>query len=225
MSAERIVELVRQLELPNVFNPYKDCCELYDLDGAPGIRTRNLAAYLAFFQECGSCSLWLGRDCGYRGARRTGIALTDESSLHALTSTLGIDGIQIATRAPLKERTAREVWLLLPQIDEPVFLWNVFPLHPHFPEEPMSNRPHTRAEFDAACDVLLTLTAWLKPTRVVALGADAYNAATKVGIETSRVRHPSYGGQAAFASGIRSLYAPGFSDNLVRVTEVPHLAG
>jgi len=31
--------------------------------------------------ELGSNTIWMGRDLGYRGGRRTGLALTDEAHL------------------------------------------------------------------------------------------------------------------------------------------------
>ena len=48
-----------------------------------------------------------------------------------------------------RERTANVIWRMLMRIDEPIFLWNVFPLHPHEPDDPMSNRRHTAKERDA----------------------------------------------------------------------------
>jgi hypothetical protein len=44
------------------------------------------------------------------------------------------------------ERTSTVVWDMLARIGERVLLWNAFPLHPHEPGNPLSNRVHTRAE-------------------------------------------------------------------------------
>jgi hypothetical protein len=92
--------------------------------------------------------VWLGRDCGYRGGRRTGIALPDELHLDALQHHLGIDGIAKATvGSPITERTATHVWKAILEVNAKVFLWNIFPFHPFEPGNPMSNSRHTAREF------------------------------------------------------------------------------
>ena len=156
----------------------------------------------------GTRSIWLGRDLGYRGGRRTGIALTDEFHLDALKQTFGVFGIVKATtdEDPTKERTATEVWKVLSRIREPVLLWNAFPFHPFDENEPLSNRRHTAQEFDGCRHILRKLFAWLNPTTVVALGADAEAAVLSIGHTCNRVRHPSYGGQSDFAREICKIY-------------------
>jgi uracil-DNA glycosylase len=151
--------------------------------------------------------LWLGRDLGYRGGRRTGIALTDEFHLDVLIRTYGLDGVAKATVGPevKKERTATEVWKLLTAIQTPVFLWNVFPFHPFDADKPFTNRRHTRREFDLCADILIHLMRLLRPTAIIVLGADAETAVSRLGIPCERVRHPSYGGQNEFACAIRRI--------------------
>lgn len=153
-------------------------------------------------------SIWLGRDLGYRGGRRTGIALTDEYHLDVLKNTFGVFGIVKATtdEDPTKERTATEVWKILTVIEQPILLWNVFPFHPFDENEPLSNRRHTAQEFDLCRDILTTVFEWLNPTIIVALGADAETAVLSVGHKCHRVRHPSHGGQKDFAHQIREIY-------------------
>jgi len=153
--------------------------------------------------------MWLGRDLGYRGGRRTGIPLTDEFHLAALQDSFGVFGLVKATTIrdePVKERTATEVWKVLRMIGQPILLWNVFPFHPFEAGEPLSNRRHTRQEFDACRHILNKLFDWLNPTAVVALGADAEAAVLSMGYECQRVRHPSYGGQADFTREVSSIY-------------------
>jgi uracil-DNA glycosylase len=150
----------------------------------------------------------LGRDLGYRGGRRTGIALTDEFHLDFLKETFGIYGIVKATTDDerTKERTATEVWKLLNEIGKPVLLWNAFPFHPFEHDDPFSNRRHTAREFEACRHILMMLLEWLKPTTVVALGADAEAALRAIGYKCHRVRHPSYGGQTDFAREVSLIY-------------------
>ena len=208
MTVNEFVDELSSISFPNVFNPYRDVCVVSDHAASPSLRRQNLAFFLDATLKRKPCSLWLGRDLGYRGGRRTGIALTDEFHLNLLNDTLGVVGLLKATidDEPTKERTATEVWKLLTRLEKPVFLWNVFPFHPFEEDEPLSNRRHTAREFDSCRHILTCLVEWLEPTLIVALGADAQAAVTRVGHECHRVRHPSYGGQTDFARDVATLY-------------------
>lgn len=209
MTVNEFVDELSLISLPNVFNPYRDVCILSDHPASPSLRRQNLTFFLNAMLRHEIRSLWLGRDLGYRGGRRTGIALTDEFHLDVLQHTLGVFGIVKATLddSAVKERTATEVWKLLSTIKQPVLLWNAFPFHPFDQDDPLSNRRHTAQEFEACRHILTTLLDWLKPTTVVALGADAEAALLAVGCECVRVRHPSYGGQTDFAREISRIYS------------------
>lgn len=92
------------------------------------------------------------------------------------------------------------------QLPNPPFLWNVFPFHPHEPGDPMSNRCHTRREAELCEDILDSLLRWFRPARLIALGKDAHRALDRLGYDSVCIRHPSYGGQSAFAAGVRQAY-------------------
>src|SRR6266446_7739212 len=128
MTVNEFVDELSSISLPNVFNPYRDVCNFSDHPASPSLRCQNLTFFLKAMLKYETRSLWLGRDLGYRGGRRTGIALTDEFHLHYLQNTFGIFGIIKATsdEEPTKERTATEVWKVLSRIKEPVLLWNAF---------------------------------------------------------------------------------------------------
>src|SRR5438552_10415447 len=208
MTVNAFVDELSSISLPNVFNPYRDVCAFSDHVASPSLRCGNLTLFLNTILKCEVRSVWLGRDLGYRGGRRTGIALTDEFHLDALRETFGVFGIVQATidEEPIKERTATEVWKILRMIKQPILLWNVFPFHPFEEGEPLSNRRHTAKEFDLSRNILTTVLEWLKPTVVVTLGADAESAVRSLGYACRRVRHPSYGGQADFEREIREIY-------------------
>ena len=156
----------------------------------------------------GTDTMWCGRDLGYRGGRRTGLALTDEAHLGVLRALLGTPRVAKATSTEsAAERTALQIWKIIRHLPQPPFLWNVFPFHPHEPNQPMTNRCHTVAEARLAEDILATLLNWFAPERVVALGQDAYKALLRLGYAPTAIRHPSYGGQADFVLGIRTLYS------------------
>ena len=206
-TVDEFVDELGSISLPNVFNPYRDVCAVADHAESAAIRRRNLICYCQAMQAQHVKMLWLGRDLGYRGGRRTGIALTDEFHLDALIRTYRLSGVAKATLGPemKKERTATEVWKLLTAIQKPVFLWNVFPFHPFDADEPFTNRRHTRREFDLCADILIHLITLLRPTTIIVLGADAEMAAVRLGIPCKRVRHPSYGGQNEFARAIHRI--------------------
>lgn len=207
MTPTDFVSALQSAVLPDVFNPWRDRCETHDLEDAAARRRENLRLVLDHALEDGVTTMWIGRDLGYRGGRRTGVPLTDEVHL-ASAGALFSDAVLLrATHGPVvAERTAAVVWRVLEQVGRPVILWNVFPFHPHDAGEPMSNRCHTRAERDAAWPLLEALIDMIRPERVVAIGRDASHALTDLGVDAHAVRHPSYGGQSEFIAGMQSLY-------------------
>jgi uracil DNA glycosylase superfamily protein len=208
MTVNEFVGELGLISLPNVFNPYRDVCPFSDHVASPSLRRQNLTLFLNTILKREVRSVWLGRDLGYRGGRRTGIALTDEFHLDVLKDTFGVFGIVKATidKEPIKERTATEIWKVLSRIGEPVLLWNVFPFHPFDEGDPRSNRRHTAQEFNSSRDILISVLEWLKPVTVIALGADAESAVLSLGKKCRRVRHPSYGGQMDFSREIYEIY-------------------
>lgn len=218
MNTQLFVDQLSQIEYSSVFNPYRDLCSNHDHSESPAIRRRNLQRYLDVAINNSFESIWLGRDCGYRGGRRTGIALTDEMHLGRLQQHFGITGIAKATvDGPIKERTATEVWKIIHEVNVKVFLWNVFPFHPFEAENPNSNRRHLAREFNECRDILYGLLKWLRPKMIITLGADAHNAVWRMGFKVLPVRHPSYGGHLEFARAMRNLYS-----DRVRQTVLTH---
>ncbi|NWE51209.1 uracil-DNA glycosylase [Brevundimonas sp. P7753] len=203
---EDFVGALAEVQLPNVFNPYADVCPSHDLPGAPTVRRNNLAKVLDRQLVMGTDTIWVGRDLGYRGARRTGLALTDERHLPEMASALGVDGIEKSTATSLDERTASITWGVLRRLPSVPVLWNAFPLHPHGPGDQQSNRQHTLKERAAALWSLEALVMKFQPRDIVAIGNDASIALTAMGLSHTKVRHPSYGGQAQFIDQMEQLY-------------------
>ncbi|UOA28247.1 uracil-DNA glycosylase [Pseudosulfitobacter sp. DSM 107133] len=203
----KFVDELASMDMPNIFNPYVDVCEEHDLPDADRLRRKNLTNVLNAALDLNVRTIWIARDLGYRGGRRTGLALTDEAHLDHHARLLGGVDIERATRGPaIAERTATVIWRMLARVREPVFLWNVFPFHPHEPQEPMTNRCHTRSEGRATEWVLHTLIDILEPENVYTIGGDARRGLDKMGIETMSFRHPSYGGQTQFISEVEAAY-------------------
>jgi uracil-DNA glycosylase len=207
LNPKAFVTLLSEVRLPAVFNPYVDTCKAHDRADAPARRKQNLQLFLEAALDKKIETIWIARDLGYRGGRRTGVALTDDVHLERASRWLDGASFRRATRGPaVAERTAAVVWKVLSEIDEPVFLWNVFPFHPHEPSDPFSNRCHTREERLIALPLLETLIDMIRPRQLVAIGRDAQLALADIETPVATVRHPSYGGQTEFMSGLYSLY-------------------
>lgn len=207
MNSKSFVAQLSQIELAGVFNPYRDRCETHDLADAPAVRRRNLRSYLAAIEQLETDTIWMGRDLGYRGGRRTGLALTDERSLPFLAASYPGATPSKATKGPVvAERTAAEIWAVLARLSRRPLLWNVFPFHPHDPDEPLSNRRFTRSELDSVNELNRELAAWLKIRRIICIGQDAASYAATFGVDVECVRHPSYGGVRDFRSGVAKIY-------------------
>jgi uracil-DNA glycosylase len=206
-TPKSFVAVLSQIRLPSVFNPYLECCPVHDRLDAARVRRRNLVHCLEAALALRIDTIWIARDLGYRGGRRTGVPLTDEIHLGQAGVLLGGITLDRATRGPVvAERTAAIVWDILLRIDEPTVLWNIFPLHPYEADHPFSNRRHTRAERDATWPLLAALIAMIRPRRIIAIGQDSRAALASIDIPVRVVRHPSYGGQAEFIAGVRQIY-------------------
>lgn len=200
-TAEDIVTALSRLRFANVFNPYSDRCETHDLPDGPEIRSTNLLATLGAAQS-GVDALWIALEPGHIGARRTGLAMTDERNLEAHSIRWGLAEIQRATKSgPDSEQTARIVWEALARDPRRIFLWNVFPLHSHVPRKPLTNRRHTRAEREACLEITNAVISFVKPQQIVAIGNDSYAAMVETCRPCIKVRHPARGGKAAFLAG------------------------
>lgn len=207
MTPRHFVDLLTDVQLPDVFNPYVDRCPLHDLKDAPQRRRRNLQSYLEHALTSGASTVWVARDLGYRGGRRTGIAMTDEIHLESAKQLLGGVCLERATKGPpVAERTAAVVWRVLSTLNLPVVLWNVFPFHPHMADEPFSNRCHTRSERVVTMPIFAALIDLVQPRNIVAIGREAALALADLGSSVSIVRHPSYGGQNEFIAGLHTIY-------------------
>lgn len=206
-TPKTFVSALAETRFPAVFNPYSDVCPVHDRSDAAELRRRNLERFLEAAIDTCIDTMWIARDLGYRGGRRTGVPLTDEVHLDSAGALLGGILFKRATQGPVvAERTAAIVWRVLASIGTPAMLWNVFPLHPHEPGDPMSNRCHTRLEREKTEPLLHALIALINPRRIVAIGRDAHLALSGLDLPVLPVRHPSYGGQTEFMAGVYELY-------------------
>lgn len=209
MTPTNFVSALCALSFEDTFNPYVNCCATHDKSDAAKTRSLALLNMLNVAIECKIDSLWVGRDLGYRGGRRTGLALTDDIHIATHASRWGIIAERPTTGLPIAERTAAVIWNALEYITVPIFLWNVFPLHPHEPDDPFTNRAHNSRERRAGEEILSELIALLRPVRLIAIGNDAAKSLRNIAADKDvvQVRHPSYGGQTEFLAQVHSLYS------------------
>lgn len=208
MPIARFISELQDLKFDNAFNPYRDRCEQYDRADAPDVRTRALQLILDAAAQSQIDSLWIGRDLGYRGGRRTGLAFTDDRFLGAHGERWNIKTPSPTIGNEMHERTAAVVWKILDRTESGIFLWNVFPLHPHLAEHPFTNRAHNASERNAGIEVLSELIHLLQPRRMICIGADAAQAVSGFSrkLTVHPVRHPSYGGYKKFLEQMTCLY-------------------
>ncbi|MCH4565501.1 uracil-DNA glycosylase [Halomonas sp. EGI 63088] len=208
-STQGIFRALKNIQFENTFNPYFERCPVYDLQDAPELRRHYLKEMLDRASDIELDAIWVGRDLGYRGGRRTGLALTDDVHFADHLQRWRLDVQRPTHGKPVAERTAAAIWDILLRVRVPVFLWNVFPLHPFNEGDPFSNRAHNARERRAGAEILIKMVELLQPKRIIAIGNDAYNVLSGVFAEdfVYKARHPSYGGQTEFLAIMNSLYA------------------
>ena len=202
MNSKAFVNDISRYRGKDVFNPYSDICETFDRPNANKISQQNLRKVIDSLSSKEIDAIWIGRDLGHRGGRRTGIALTDEANFDSAFATWQVE-LELATIGDVfKERTAENIWKVLRVLGEKrVFMWNVFPFHPHEEGVQLSNRSHTAKERDVGLEILHELVRLMQPKQLIAIGNDAFNCAVRIfeRSEVYKVRHPSYGGEKVFA--------------------------
>ncbi|MXX03089.1 MAG: uracil-DNA glycosylase [Gemmatimonadetes bacterium] len=208
MTPSSFVKYLQQLEFDHVFNPYTDRCPVHDRADAPEWRSENLLSVLEAAAGRSVDALWIGRDYSYRGGRRTGLAFTDDEHLDEHALRWGLTLRRPTRGAVVRERSANSVWNVLSRVRATVFLWNVFPFHPHQPDHPFSNRSHVAVERRSGQHLLEQLVRLLNPAAIITIGNDAEKAARRLAgpAEVVKVRHPSYGGQTEFLAGMEAYY-------------------
>lgn len=174
-------------------------------------RRENLALYLAQMHRRRPTTILVGEAPSHRGCRLTGIPFMSETLMLRGVAQAGMFGAERNYRKATPgevlstEASATIVWGTIAAIEPTPLLWNAFPFHPHRPGEPRSNRPPTAGELGIGQPFLVDLIAMFGVTTVVAVGNRARDSLELLGIEHTRVRHPSRGGKRDFTAGIVEL--------------------
>jgi uracil-DNA glycosylase len=189
---------------PAFFNPYNDSNPLVDKKNAPQIRRSNLILYLSSYDKVPRILL-VGEAPGYRGCRFTGVPFTSEKQLYY--NELPFNGTQSSNSTkPYSEGSASVIWNNLSQFFPSFILWNCFPFHPHQSNNVLSNRKPKTKEINEFSPILLKLHELINPKLVLSIGRTAETTLQKLGIDSTYIRHPSYGGSNIFKAQIKSIF-------------------
>jgi len=180
-------------------------------------RRRNLQLYLEEMLERRPKVLLLGEAPGYRGMTVTGVPFTNTAMLESRSNAFGLFGpgkgysSPVGTALVAAEPTATVMWQVLAELNFLPLLWSAYPLHPHLPDRPLSNRTPTAAEISAGQPVWSALAELFRVQTVVAVGNVAYRSVLACGRQAAKVRHPAHGGKAKFRLGLQELLAAGIN--------------
>jgi uracil-DNA glycosylase len=192
------------------FNPYRDLCEYFDVPESCKVRKKNLENYFEYFSKFDAVDLWIGRDLGYKGGRRTGIPFTSENNISNLNSKLGLNlKIESNSKVISSEVSANTIWEIFNNLSNNIIFWNIYPYHPHEKGNQLSNRKFNREEEAFGLKILEALIHTLNIKRIICIGNDSYKSLKKIKIENIliiSVRHPSYGGVNTFKEQISKIY-------------------
>ena len=187
----------------NLFNPYRDRDDAFDLPDAPAIRRENARRYLACYDERPPVFL-LAEAPGPWGCRFSGVPLVSEAQL--IDGAFPIDGHRSSTQEePHSEYSANIYWRVLEPYFPHFFTWNSVPFHPHHAGKPLSIRNPKSSEVKAYTGVLAGLLGILQPQRILAIGRKAEYALKQINADATYVRHPSQGGARLFEAGVLAV--------------------
>lgn len=192
--------------LPTLFNPWVDVCPLDMPVNTPQSKLLRLGHHL----NCDPQFILVGEAPGYQGCRHSGVAFTSERLLleGAIPRVPQEVSRLTSRRLPYSEPSATIVWKTLYHLGvaNQTILWNALQMHPHKPGVTDSNRTPTEKELAFGAPALQMLTQAFPSAKVVAVGNNARDLLTAMGIGfLATVRHPANGGATQFSEGLAAL--------------------
>jgi hypothetical protein len=134
--------------------------------------------------------------------RRTGIPMSSEVLLPRISEFLGVD-LKKATRTKaMSEITAKVVWDVIFELNEPVLLWNAVMVQPT-QKDGYHNRSPKHSEVLAFAPILKEVLDTFQPEIAIAVGRTAERALQDIGVEARYVRHPAHGGADIFRRSVK----------------------
>ncbi len=169
----------------------------------------NLKTYFKYIERFQPKILILGEAPGYLGCRKTGIPFTSGYIIDTHSCFKNIKD-KLVYCSKDKELTATVFYsYFTPEKFQKVLLWNIFPFHPHEPNNPASNRPPKTSEVKVGLSILKQLIKEYNIERIACLGKKAVEGVTKLSDESkikfNYIRHPGRGGKSQFIEGMNKL--------------------
>lgn len=207
MNINAWIDELSKVTLPNVFNPWKESCDM-DIEKHPAKEKRHrLKLHLSTDNPR---FIGIGEAPGYQGCRYSGCAFTSERLLFegAIPGIEGQAGKRITSRpSPFSEPSATITWSTLYKLhlEDQMLLWNAFPFHP-MKDKPLSNRTPTRQELEYGIPYLEAMLDLFQGIQVLAIGQKASDSLSRLGIKpAAKLRHPSMGGATKFKNGLEEF--------------------
>jgi uracil-DNA glycosylase len=187
-------------------------------DAGNALRRRNLELYLLEMLERRPSVLLVGEAPGYRGMRMTGVPFSNPAIIEGRVDPFGLFGPEKGYVLPqdagtvAAEPTATVMWDVLAELDFLPLLWSAYPLHPHQPGRPLSNRTPSTAEIRTGLPLWQELARIFGIGNVIAVGNIGHRSVLASGRSAPKVRHPAHGGKVKFREGLRELLAAGIGE-------------
>ena len=167
------------------------------------IRRNNLKVYLYKMKALNPKFLILGEAPGYKGCRLSGLAFTSERIL-AQNEFFKNEDIQFINEMNKLEGeiSATLVWNEISKLIYQPLIWNIFPFHPHSPNNTKTNRTPTKIELEEGKVFLDELIGIFNIKKILALGRKPESQIGTIGLPYCYIRHPANGGKNDFIKGL-----------------------
>ena len=201
-----IERLARVPTAPDAYNPYGAGDNPYN-----ALRRANLRRYLEDVAARDAKIVLIAEAPGYRGMRVTGLPMVSRRVLREGVPALAMFGTgrgyqdvpEPGFEAIQSEQTSTILWSILPELGIVPLVWAAFPLHPHQPGNPLSNRKPRAAEVKVGEPFVRELLGLFAPRKVIAVGNVGHGLLTAMGVPCAKIRHPAQGGKNDFVAGLR----------------------
>lgn len=173
------------------------------VDSTDKYKLNNLINYLQYYENNPPKIILIGEAPGYRGCAASGIPFTSQytikSSIFFTRNQMGV------VSGEQKENTATVMWGIFDELAEYPLLWNAFPFHPHQKNNKNTNRKPNTDELEEGLYYIKFLMTHFPLSQPAAVGNVAHSSLTSLGLNTVKIRHPSYGGKNKFINDIKTL--------------------
>jgi len=207
-NIDTIIKMLSETKTPEeLFNPYRDVCDIHDKENAPEIRRINLRILLEAYSKIKPKMIWVFEAPSFMGARRSGAPFVNEGMFSEIETLLGIqERFKKATVTDAKTAlTSRIAWNVVGNLKQIPMIWESIPFHPHKKNNPMSNRKPDKSEILNYKHFIDYITKFIRPNVTISVGRTAEEILNLLNIPNTYVRHPAQGGARKFQEQIKNL--------------------